>query len=84
MRKEIISCPLTLGEFNRVVANMEVYNNLNVEQKDWLDDFLENHDFNLKTCVLKIEEGVLWVIINTGNSVKQFEDIKDKGDSRWD
>lgn len=82
MRKENISCPISLGEFNRLISNRTIYDNLNDEQKDWLDDFLCRHDFSLKKCVLKLEGGVLWVIINTENSVKQFEDIK--GGSRWE
>lgn len=82
MKKENIPCPITLGEFNRLISNRTIYDKLNDEQKDWLDDFLCRHDFSLKKCVLKLEGGVLWVIINTENSVKQFEDIK--GGSRWE
>ena len=82
MKKEKLPCPISIGEFNRFVANMETYKKLNDDQIEWLEGFLERHDFNLRTCVLKIEEGILWVIVNTKNSVKEFEDIE--GGSRWD
>ena len=82
MKKEKIPCPITIGEFNRIVSNMNIYKKLNDEQVEWLENFLEKHNFNLKTCVLKLEDGILWVIINTENSVREFEDIE--GGSRWD
>lgn len=78
--KELFGCPITLGEYERVIKNLNVYAVINEEQKKWLLDFLVKHNYNLKSVVLKIEEldysddVVLWVIMNTGNSVKQFEE----------
>lgn len=78
--KESFSCPITLGEYERVVKNLNVYNIINEEQKDWLHEFLDKHKCNLRTVVLKVEEldysddVVLWVVMNTGNSIKQFEE----------
>ena len=78
--KELFGCPITLGEYERVVKNLKVYKVINEEQKKWLVEFLINNNYDLKNVVLKIEkldysdDVVLWVILNTGNSVKQFEE----------
>ena len=71
--KERIGCPITLGEFNRVVKNIAVYDSLNEKQVEWLDQFMSKNKYEFKSVVLKKdEENVLWVIINTHNSVRQF------------
>lgn len=78
--KELFGCPITLGEYERVVKNLKVYEVINEEQKKWLVEFLNEYNYDLKNVVLKIEkldysdDVVLWVILNTGNSVKQFEE----------
>lgn len=78
--KELFGCPITLGEYERVVKNLKVYEVINEEQKKWLVEFLNGYNYDLKNVVLKIEkldysdDVVLWVILNTGNSVKQFEE----------
>jgi hypothetical protein len=78
--KELFGCPITLGEYERVVKNLKVCEVINEEQKKWLVEFLNDHNYDLKNVVLKIEkldysdDVVLWVILNTGNSVKQFEE----------
>lgn len=71
MKKES-ECPITLGDFNRLMNNLDVCKKLNEEQMNWLEEFIEKHDYNLKKVVLQLNEGVLWVIINTKNSVRQF------------
>jgi hypothetical protein len=78
--KELFGCPITLGEYERVVKNLKVCEVINEEQKKWLVEFLNDHNYDLKNVVLKIEkldysdDVVIWVILNTGNSVKQFEE----------
>ena len=78
--KELFGCPITLGEYERVVKNLKVYEVINEEQKKWLVEFLNEYNYDLKNVVLKIEkldysdDVVLWVILNTGNSVKEFEE----------
>lgn len=77
--KELFGCPITLGEYERVVKNLKVCEVINEEQKKWLVEFLNEYNYDLKNVVLKIEkldysdDVVLWVIMNTGNSIKQFE-----------
>lgn len=71
MKKEL-GIKSTLGEYERLTWNLDVYNRINQEQKDWLEEFMDKHDYNLKKVVLQLNEGVLWVIINTKNSVRQF------------
>lgn len=71
MKKET-ECPITMGDFNRLMNNLDVCKKLNEEQMNWLEEFIEKHDYNLKKVVLQLNEGVLWVIINTKNSVRQF------------
>ena len=71
MKKEL-GVKSTLGEYERLTCNLDVYNRINQEQKDWLEEFMDKHDYNLKKVVLQLNEGVLWVIINTKNSVRQF------------
>lgn len=71
MKKEL-GVKSTLGEYERLTCNLDVYNKINQEQKDWLEEFMDKHDYNLKKVVLQLNEGVLWVIINTKNSVRQF------------
>ena len=72
MKKEL-GCPFTLGEYNRLTKNLKVYNNINDEQKEWLEEFMNNNKYDLKNVVLQIVDGVLWLITNTGNSIRQFE-----------
>lgn len=78
--KELFGCPITLGEYERVVKNLKVCKVINEEQKKWLVEFLNTYNYDLKNVVLKIEkldysdDVVLWVLMNTGNSVKQFEE----------
>lgn len=72
MKKEI-GGKITIREYNRLMKNLNIYdNNLNNDQKDWLNFFMNENDYSLKEVVLQMDEGVLWVIINTGNSVKEF------------
>ena len=73
MRDEM-SCPITLGQYERVNKNKKVYETLDVLQVAWLDQFLTENSYSLKNVVLKKDEyDALWVIINTKNSVRQFE-----------
>ena len=72
MKKEL-GCPFTLGEYNRLTKNLKVYNNINDEQKEWLEEFMNSNKYDLKNVVLQIVDGVLWLITNTGNSIRQFE-----------
>jgi hypothetical protein len=71
MKKES-GCPITIGDFNRLMNNLDVCKKLNEEQMNWLEEFIEKHDHNLKKVILQLNDGVLWVIINTKNSVRQF------------
>lgn len=72
--KEIMSCPITLGQYERVIKNQKVMETLNEKQSEWLDEFLTRNKYELKNVVLKKDEDdILWVIINTKNSVRQFE-----------
>lgn len=77
MKKELFSCPITLGEYERIIKNKHVYGQLNEKQKEWLDEFFNNnkYNYNMKNSSLKLQEGVLWVITNTKNSVKEFERV---------
>ena len=72
--KEQMSCPITLGQYERVIKNQKVIETLNEKQSEWLDEFLTRNKYKLKNVVLKKDEdNILWVIINTKNSVRQFE-----------
>lgn len=72
--KDEMSCPITLGQYERVNKNKKVYETLDVLQVAWLDQFLTKNNYSLKNVVLKKDEyDTLWVIINTKNSVRQFE-----------
>lgn len=72
--KEQVSCPITLGQYERVIKNQKVMETLNEKQSEWLDEFLTRNKYELKNVVLKKDEdNILWVIINTKNSVRQFE-----------
>ena len=71
MKKEI-GTRITIREYNRLTKNLIIYENLTNNQKEWLEMFMEKKDYSLKEVVLQLNEGVLWVIINTGNSVKEF------------
>lgn len=72
--KDEMSCPITLGQYERVVKNKKVYETLDELQVAWLDQFLTKNNYSLKNVVLKKDEyDALWVIINTKNSVRQFE-----------
>ena len=72
--KEQISCPITIGQYERVIKNQKVMETLNEKQSEWLDEFLTRNKYELKNIVLKKDEdNILWVIINTKNSVRQFE-----------
>lgn len=72
--KEQISCPITIGQYERVIKNQKVMETLNEKQSEWLNEFLTRNKYELKNIVLKKDEDdILWVIINTKNSVRQFE-----------
>lgn len=72
--KEQMSCPITIGQYERVIKNQKVMETLNEKQSEWLDEFLTRNKYELKNVVLKKDEdNILWVIINTKNSVRQFE-----------
>jgi hypothetical protein len=72
--KEQMSCPITIGQYERVIKNQKVMETLNEKQSEWLDEFLTRNKYELKNIVLKKDEdNILWVIINTKNSVRQFE-----------
>jgi len=75
MKKELFSCPITLGEYECIVKNKNIYDQLNEKQRDWLDEFFNKNNYNMKNSRLKLQEGVLWVITNTKNSVKEFERV---------
>ena len=72
MKKEL-GCPFTLGEYNRLTKNLKVYDNISAEQKEWLDDYMNDNKCELKNVVLQLVDNVLWLITNTGNSIRQFE-----------
>lgn len=72
MKKEL-GCPFTIREYDRLTKNLEVYNKISNEQKDWLEAFMDENRYELKNVILQLVNSVLWVITNTGNSVKQFE-----------
>ena len=72
MKKEL-GCPFTLGEYNRLIKNLRVYDKISNEQKEWLEGFMDKNNYKLKSVVLQLVDNVLWVITNTGNSIKQFE-----------
>ena len=46
--KELFGCPITLGEYERVVKNLKVCEVINEEQKKWLVEFLNEHNYDLK------------------------------------
>lgn len=72
--KDEMTCPITLGQYERFNKNKKVYETLDVLQVAWLDQFLTINNYSLKNVVLKKDEyDALWVIINTKNSVRQFE-----------
>ena len=71
MKKEI-GCPITIGEFNRLTANLKVYNQISDEQKEWLESFMDRNKYELKNVVLHLVDNILWVIMNTGKTVKEF------------
>lgn len=72
--KDEMTCPITLGQYERFNKNKKVYETLDVLQVAWLDQFLTENNYSLKNVVLKKDEyDALWVIINTKNSVRQFE-----------
>jgi hypothetical protein len=72
--KDEMSCPITLGQYERFIKNKKVYETLDELQVMWLDAFLTDNKYSLKNIVLKKDEyDALWVIINTKNSVRQFE-----------
>lgn len=73
MKRELFSCPITLGEYENIIKNEKVYEQLNDEQKEWLGDFFNNSIYDMKNSRLKLQEGVLWVITNTKNSIREFE-----------
>lgn len=75
MKKELFSCPITLGEYECIVKNENVYKQLNENQKEWLDEFFNNSNYSMKNSRLKLQEGVLWVITNTKNSIREFERV---------
>ena len=60
----------TYGEYNRLMQNLEVYEKASDEQKEWLEYFLDKYDYRLKQVVLRLENGILCVIINTPNFKK--------------
>jgi hypothetical protein len=72
MKKEL-GCPFTLGEYNRLTKNLKVYDNISAEQKEWLDEYMNVNKCELKNVVLQLVDNVLWLITNTGNSIRQFE-----------
>lgn len=72
MKKEL-GCPFTLGEYNRLAKNLKVYDNISAEQKEWLDEYMNDNKYELKNVVLQLVDNVLWLITNTGNSIRQFE-----------
>jgi hypothetical protein len=72
MKKEL-GCPFTLGEYNRLTKNLKVYDNISDEQKEWLDEYMNVNKCELKNVVLQLVDNVLWLITNTGNSIRQFE-----------
>ena len=72
MKKEL-GCPFTLGEYNRLIKNLKVYDNISAEQKEWLDEYMNVNKYELKNVVLRLVDNVLWLITNTGNSIRQFE-----------
>ena len=37
-----------------------------------VDEF-NNSNYNMRNTVLQLKEGVLWVLINTRNSIREFE-----------
>lgn len=67
-----LGCPCTLGEYNRLIKNLEVYDNINSEQKEWFESFMDDNKYKFGDVVLQLNQDVLWVIINTGKSVKEF------------
>lgn len=72
MKKEL-GCPFTIGEYNRLTKNLKVYDNISDEQKEWLDEYMNVNKCELKNVVLQLVDNVLWLITNTGNSIRQFE-----------
>jgi hypothetical protein len=72
MKKEL-GCPFTIREYNRLTKNLEIYNKINDKQKEWLEAFMDENNYELKKVVLQLIDGILWIVINTRNSVKQFE-----------
>jgi hypothetical protein len=72
MKKEL-GCPFTIREYNRLTKNLEIYNKINDKQKEWLEAFIDENNYELKKVVLQLIDGILWIVINTRNSVKQFE-----------
>lgn len=72
MKKEL-GCPFTIREYNRLTKNLEIYNKINDKQKEWLEAFMDENNYELKKVVLQLIDDILWIVINTRNSVKQFE-----------
>ena len=70
MDKEI-GTMTTYGDYNRLMQNLKVYNKASDEQKEWLEYFLDKYEYRLKQVVLQLENDILWVIINTPNSIKR-------------
>jgi hypothetical protein len=65
--------PITLGEYERRIMNITIYDTLNEEQKNWLDYFMFTYEYSFSDFVLKQEDQCLIIIINTGTEIKQIK-----------
>ena len=72
MRDEI-KCPITLGEYERYVKNKAIFDSLPKEKRDWVEYFMFTYEYLLSDFVMKLVGDELWVIINTGKTVKEFK-----------
>ena len=71
--KDGMKCPITLGEYERYNKNKSMYETLSKERKDWLDYFMFSYNYTFSDFVLKYDNDDLWVIINTGKTIKEFK-----------
>ena len=49
--KKGIPCPIKIGEFNRLVKNLDICKKLSKEQHDWLEYYMDKYQFTFNLSV---------------------------------
>ena len=71
--KDEIKCPITLGEYERYNKNKNIFETLSKERREWIEYFMFSYNYTFSDFVLKYDNDDLWVIINTGKTIKEFK-----------